>query len=134
MDQDTDNGTLSLRLLVIHQTDRRGGAGRFYSTKSPSMVKRNNNKEMVLCLFPLQISICDDYSLPVDFVNKKRPSSFDPCLADSIPNNWTSTGLGGGVGVAAGAAVAATTSPLSDHVRRVCYLISAEDRGWARMD
>ncbi|XP_054088463.1 uncharacterized protein LOC105212730 isoform X2 [Zeugodacus cucurbitae] len=33
-----------------------------------------------------QIAICDDYSLPVDFV-KKRPSSFDPCLADAIPTN-----------------------------------------------
>uniref|UniRef100_A0A1B0DEF4 Uncharacterized protein n=1 Tax=Phlebotomus papatasi TaxID=29031 RepID=A0A1B0DEF4_PHLPP len=42
------------------------------------------------------ISICDDYSLPVDFV-KKRPSSFDPCLVDLVPNNWT------------------TPSPLSEH-------------------
>ncbi|XP_068159179.1 LOW QUALITY PROTEIN: uncharacterized protein hwt [Drosophila tropicalis] len=33
-----------------------------------------------------QIAICDDYSLPVDFV-KKRPSSFDPCLAEAIPTN-----------------------------------------------
>ncbi|BFG03056.1 uncharacterized protein DMAD_02402 [Drosophila madeirensis] len=33
-----------------------------------------------------QIAICDDYSLPVDFV-KKRPSSFDPCLAEAIPSN-----------------------------------------------
>ncbi|XP_020717220.1 uncharacterized protein LOC101454022 isoform X2 [Ceratitis capitata] len=33
-----------------------------------------------------EIAICDDYSLPVDFV-KKRPSSFDPCLAESIPTN-----------------------------------------------
>ncbi|XP_014089679.3 serine-rich adhesin for platelets isoform X1 [Bactrocera oleae] len=33
-----------------------------------------------------QIAICDDYSLPVDFV-KKRPSSFDPCLAEAIPIN-----------------------------------------------
>ncbi|KAH8265117.1 hypothetical protein KR026_010563 [Drosophila bipectinata] len=33
-----------------------------------------------------QIAICDDYSLPVDFV-KKRPSSFDPCLAEAIPAN-----------------------------------------------
>ncbi|TDG39083.1 hypothetical protein AWZ03_014495, partial [Drosophila navojoa] len=32
------------------------------------------------------IAICDDYSLPVDFV-KKRPSSFDPCLAEAIPTN-----------------------------------------------
>ncbi|XP_059610278.1 uncharacterized protein LOC132257409 isoform X2 [Phlebotomus argentipes] len=46
---------------------------------------------------PKQISICDDYSLPVDFV-KKRPSSFDPCLVDLVPNNWT------------------TPSPLSEHV------------------
>jgi len=35
---------------------------------------------------PFQIAICDDYSLPVDFV-KKRPSSFDPCLAEAIPAN-----------------------------------------------
>ncbi|KAL9872020.1 SH2 domain-containing adapter heavyweight isoform 2-T5 [Glossina fuscipes fuscipes] len=38
-----------------------------------------------------QIAICDDYSLPVDFV-KKRPSSFDPCLAEALPTNpenWT---------------------------------------------
>nr|XP_013101135.1 unnamed protein product [Stomoxys calcitrans] len=33
-----------------------------------------------------QIAICDDYSLPVDFV-KKRPSSFDPCLAEALPTN-----------------------------------------------
>ncbi|ALC49203.1 CG43921 [Drosophila busckii] len=33
-----------------------------------------------------EIAICDDYSLPVDFV-KKRPSSFDPCLAEAIPTN-----------------------------------------------
>ncbi|XP_037808728.1 uncharacterized protein LOC119601671 isoform X3 [Lucilia sericata] len=32
------------------------------------------------------IAICDDYSLPVDFV-KKRPSSFDPCLAEALPTN-----------------------------------------------
>lgn len=38
-------------------------------------------------IFLLQISICDDYSLPIDFV-KKRPSSFDPCLADRLPDNW----------------------------------------------
>uniref|UniRef100_A0A1B0CGY8 Uncharacterized protein n=1 Tax=Lutzomyia longipalpis TaxID=7200 RepID=A0A1B0CGY8_LUTLO len=44
----------------------------------------------------IKISICDDYSLPVDFV-KKRPSSFDPCLVDLVPNNWT------------------TPSPLSEH-------------------
>ncbi|XP_050093517.1 uncharacterized protein LOC126576333 [Anopheles aquasalis] len=44
-----------------------------------------------------QISVCDDYSLPIDFV-KKRPSSFDPCLVQHIPNNWTSP------------------SPQSDHV------------------
>ncbi|XP_055600679.1 uncharacterized protein LOC129749668 [Uranotaenia lowii] len=36
-----------------------------------------------------QISVCDDYSLPIDFV-KKRPSSFDPCLADRFPENWAS--------------------------------------------
>lgn len=36
-----------------------------------------------------QISVCDDYSLPVDFV-KKRPSSFDPSLAERIPDNWVS--------------------------------------------
>ncbi|XP_067635369.1 serine-rich adhesin for platelets isoform X2 [Eurosta solidaginis] len=33
-----------------------------------------------------EIAICDDYSLPVDFV-KKRPSSFDPCLAETVPTN-----------------------------------------------
>ncbi|XP_054730030.1 uncharacterized protein LOC129238842 [Anastrepha obliqua] len=33
-----------------------------------------------------QIAICDDYSLPVDFV-KKRPSSFDPCLAEDLQTN-----------------------------------------------
>uniref|UniRef100_A0A1I8MI17 SH2 domain-containing adapter protein D n=1 Tax=Musca domestica TaxID=7370 RepID=A0A1I8MI17_MUSDO len=33
-----------------------------------------------------EIAICDDYSLPVDFV-KKRPSSFDPCLAEALPTN-----------------------------------------------
>uniref|UniRef100_A0AAG5DQZ5 SH2 domain-containing adapter protein D n=1 Tax=Anopheles atroparvus TaxID=41427 RepID=A0AAG5DQZ5_ANOAO len=44
-----------------------------------------------------QISVCDDYSLPLDFV-KKRPSSFDPCLVQHIPNNW------------------ASPSPQSDHV------------------
>uniref|UniRef100_A0A182FM60 Uncharacterized protein n=1 Tax=Anopheles albimanus TaxID=7167 RepID=A0A182FM60_ANOAL len=43
------------------------------------------------------ISVCDDYSLPIDFV-KKRPSSFDPCLVQHIPNNW------------------ASPSPQSDHV------------------
>ncbi|XP_053688231.1 uncharacterized protein LOC128737584, partial [Sabethes cyaneus] len=36
-----------------------------------------------------QISVCDDYSLPIDFV-KKRPSSFDPCLAERLPDNWAS--------------------------------------------
>ncbi|XP_058831050.1 uncharacterized protein LOC131689775 [Topomyia yanbarensis] len=36
-----------------------------------------------------QISVCDDYSLPIDFV-KKRPSSFDPCLAERFPDNWAS--------------------------------------------
>ncbi|KAL1403819.1 hypothetical protein pipiens_019195, partial [Culex pipiens pipiens] len=35
------------------------------------------------------ISVCDDYSLPIDFV-KKRPSSFDPCLAERLPDNWAS--------------------------------------------
>ncbi|XP_058458560.1 uncharacterized protein LOC131435075 isoform X2 [Malaya genurostris] len=35
------------------------------------------------------ISVCDDYSLPIDFV-KKRPSSFDPCLAERFPDNWAS--------------------------------------------
>uniref|UniRef100_A0A182NC77 Uncharacterized protein n=1 Tax=Anopheles dirus TaxID=7168 RepID=A0A182NC77_9DIPT len=35
------------------------------------------------------ISVCDDYSLPIDFV-KKRPSSFDPCLVQHIPTNWAS--------------------------------------------
>ncbi|XP_050081356.1 uncharacterized protein LOC126568776 [Anopheles maculipalpis] len=44
-----------------------------------------------------QISVCDDYSLPIDFV-KKRPSSFDPCLVQHIPTNW------------------ASPSPQSDHV------------------
>uniref|UniRef100_A0A182WYD7 Uncharacterized protein n=1 Tax=Anopheles quadriannulatus TaxID=34691 RepID=A0A182WYD7_ANOQN len=37
----------------------------------------------------LLISVCDDYSLPIDFV-KKRPSSFDPCLVQHIPTNWAS--------------------------------------------
>ncbi|XP_055380418.1 hybrid signal transduction histidine kinase A-like [Condylostylus longicornis] len=46
-----------------------------------------------------KISVCDDYSLPIDFV-KKRPSSFDPCLAETLPDNW---------------AVIAP-SPLSEHV------------------
>uniref|UniRef100_A0A182JL01 SH2 domain-containing adapter protein D n=1 Tax=Anopheles atroparvus TaxID=41427 RepID=A0A182JL01_ANOAO len=50
---------------------------------------------MFVCSF--QISVCDDYSLPLDFV-KKRPSSFDPCLVQHIPNNW------------------ASPSPQSDHV------------------
>ncbi|CRK90037.1 CLUMA_CG003761, isoform A, partial [Clunio marinus] len=35
------------------------------------------------------ISVCDDYSLPFDFI-KKRPSSFDPGLAECLPNNWPS--------------------------------------------
>lgn len=79
------------------------------------MLGRKNNNETSLSPSSFQISICDDYSLPVDFVNKKRPSSFDPCLAESIPNNWTSTAV---TAAAAGASVAATaTSPLSDHVR-----------------
>ncbi|KAL7021283.1 hypothetical protein ACKWTF_011822 [Chironomus riparius] len=37
-----------------------------------------------------QISVCDDYSLPLDFVKFKRPSSFDPGLAECLPNNWPS--------------------------------------------
>lgn len=28
-----------------------------------------------ILLFCLQVSLCDDYSLPVDFVNKRRPVS-----------------------------------------------------------
>ena len=35
-----------------------------------------------VCL--LQVSLCDEYSLPVDFVNKRRPHSFGARLA-----NWT---------------------------------------------
>jgi hypothetical protein len=35
-----------------------------------------------VCL--LQVSLCDEYSLPVDFVNKRRPHSFGAGLA-----NWT---------------------------------------------
>jgi len=37
----------------------------------------------------LQISVCDEYSLPLDFI-KKRPSSFDPGLAECLPDNWPS--------------------------------------------
>ncbi|XP_055908363.1 uncharacterized protein LOC129943135 isoform X2 [Eupeodes corollae] len=78
-----------------------------------------------------KISICDDYSLPIDFV-KKRPSSFDPCLAEAIPNpeTWVapsplsdlvnfieppSAGLGATVvsGAAVAAAAAATTTTTS---------------------
>uniref|UniRef100_A0A8W7PAE5 SH2 domain-containing adapter protein D n=1 Tax=Anopheles coluzzii TaxID=1518534 RepID=A0A8W7PAE5_ANOCL len=40
-------------------------------------------------VFNAAISVCDDYSLPIDFV-KKRPSSFDPCLVQHIPTNWAS--------------------------------------------
>ncbi|KAG5672020.1 hypothetical protein PVAND_002182 [Polypedilum vanderplanki] len=36
------------------------------------------------------ISVCDDYSLPLDFIKFKRPSSFDPGLAECLPNNWPS--------------------------------------------
>lgn len=45
-----------------------------------------NLLSLFFCVSFLQIAICDDYSLPVDFV-KKRPSSFDPCLAEAIPTN-----------------------------------------------
>ncbi|XP_075157487.1 SH2 domain-containing adapter heavyweight [Haematobia irritans] len=57
--------------------------------------KQNNSELEWYCwqcrqLYRLQlyfeIAICDDYSLPVDFV-KKRPSSFDPCLAEALPTN-----------------------------------------------
>lgn len=41
------------------------------------------------CWIPLQVNICDDYSLPVDFV-KKRPSSLEQCrdvkFADDFPS------------------------------------------------
>lgn len=40
-------------------------------------------------LLHFQISVCDEYSLPFDFI-KKRPSSFDPGLAECLPNNWPS--------------------------------------------
>lgn len=40
-------------------------------------------------IFILQVNICDDYSLPVDFV-KKRPSSLEHCrdvkFADDFPS------------------------------------------------
>lgn len=40
-------------------------------------------------LISFQISVCDEYSLPLDFI-KKRPSSFDPGLAECLPDNWPS--------------------------------------------
>jgi hypothetical protein len=44
--------------------------------------KPHHNTVVSFCL--LQVSLCDDYSLPVDFVNKRRPHSFGAGLA-----NWT---------------------------------------------
>lgn len=52
------------------------------------------------CWFNLQISVCDDYSLPLDYV-KKRPSSLDPGLAECLPDNWP--------------------SPLSEHVSKLSF-------------
>ncbi|KAL5277745.1 SHF family protein [Megaselia abdita] len=54
-------------------------------------------ENLVYIQFLFDISICDDYSLPVDFV-KKRPSSFDPRLTESCQDNWIQP------------------SPLSEHV------------------
>ena len=54
------------------------------------------------CCFNFQISVCDDYSLPLDYV-KKRPSSLDPGLAECLPDNWP--------------------SPLSEHVSNTFIII-----------
>ncbi|XP_058053776.1 uncharacterized protein LOC131205617 [Anopheles bellator] len=80
--------------------NRRGEDNELYrsnSFKFERFERKDPSETGTRTMLRKQISVCDDYSLPIDFV-KKRPSSFDPCLVQHIPNNWTSP------------------SPQSDHV------------------
>ncbi|XP_055629142.1 uncharacterized protein LOC129770376 [Toxorhynchites rutilus septentrionalis] len=71
--------------------NRRGEDNELYRSNSFKFERfeRKEQGEIGSRTLRKQISVCDDYSLPIDFV-KKRPSSFDPCLADRLPDNWAS--------------------------------------------
>jgi len=75
----------SLYRLSYPANDRRQKGGKTFVRISYCFVALEISwfcAESSVCL--LQVSLCDEYSLPVDFVNKRRPHSFGAGLA-----NWT---------------------------------------------
>uniref|UniRef100_A0A336JY69 SH2 domain-containing adapter protein D n=1 Tax=Culicoides sonorensis TaxID=179676 RepID=A0A336JY69_CULSO len=82
----------NLRDLQMSQCTPCGSKAGNIITRRLYRSKRQNTDNELYRSNKSSISVCDDYSLPIDFL-KKRPSSFDPSLTNRLLNEWNTSGI-----------------------------------------